>query len=692
MGIQVGTQLIAPNGYQMLEKDVTYYFLRSNATLERVGLVQYIVSPPRRVRNGKIVADAEAQYSTRLVVLPRCQFEQGLQTGEIVSCARQSTLPPWLARYEGIDLGWSDENRRHAHVRHDDRIDSRLKHIQSLLNMQTEILSSDNPEKAINKYARECTPVQNERRLRLWFLTYILFGQNRFALHYGIAAIGRWERRSAGAIKRGAPSTYKGKNHGYNVDEVMFKKIIEGFDRFARRGVKRGLIYEKALQYVFGCRIVTGQHRRKSYSQPDGTPYPSERQFFYCVGKEYGTSTVAEIKIGRGRARMELAPSKGSFTQAVSNLMECVEADGYFFEELPRGLIEGSPLPPLCEVRLRDVASGAIVGLGFSLGAERAAAYRMAMFCAAICKVKYCALHGVTIAPEEWPTIGLPSKYITDRGVGATATAFARDIVFKPAIRELTPSYSGQSKAVIESSHPKTTSNLDAPSYIQSQLTPALMIRREILATVRDNDCILAQSRLTPDLVDKVRTPTPIGLWEAMDRLGRNDAQRISFEDAVRNFLSKIPVKMKADGVFLKGRRYDSEHLRATKILEKVARSQGLDMDAYYLEGAARYIWIQVDGQLVELQLQLALRVQESAKNVSLQELQQWEAHERQQRSVHREHVHASNTAMRMRYEDETGKKSDGAITKNGRARRGTAQAKREAAEARAEHEGKDAR
>jgi len=335
--------------------------------------------------------------------------------------------------------------------------------------------------------------------------------------------------------------------------------------------------------------------------------------------------------------------------------------------------------------------SGAIVGVGFSLGAERAAAYRMAMFCAAICKVKYCALHGMTIAPEEWPTIGLPVKYITDRGVGATSIAFARDTVFKPAIRELTPSYSGQSKAVIESSHPKTTSNLDAPSYTQSQLTPTQMIRREILATIRDNDCMLVQSRLTPDLVDKVLTPTPIGVWEAMARLGRNDAQRISFEDAVRNFLSMVPVKMKADGVYLKGRRYDSEHLRATKILDKVARSQGLDMQAYYLEGAARYIWIQIEGQLVELQLQLALRVQESAKNVSLEELQQWETHERQQRSVHKEHVHASNTEMRMRYEDETGKKSDSATTKNGRARRGTAQAKREAAEARAEHEGKSA-
>ncbi|MHA4868703.1 hypothetical protein ACXZ1M_13485 [Duganella sp. PWIR1] len=692
MGIQIGTQLIAPNGYKKLEKDVTYYFLRSSARTERVTLVQYIVSPSGRTRNGKLVADAEAQYRTQMVVLPRCQFEQGIQTKKILPCARQSTLPPWLAGYEGIDLGWSDENRRNARVRHSDRIDNRLKLIQPLLNIKTDILDSEKPEKAINKYARECTPVQNERRLRLWFLTYILFGQNRFALHYGIAAIGRWERSSVGTVKRGAPSTYKGKHHGYNVDETMYKKIIEGFDRFARRGVKRGIIYEKTLQYVFECKVITGQHRRKSYVQPDGLPYPSERQFFYCVGKEYGTSTVAEIKIGRGRARMELAPSQGPFTEAVSNLMESVEADGYFFEDLPSGIIDGCPLPPLCEVRLRDVASGAIVGIGFSQGAERAAAYRMAMFCAAICKVKYCALFGMTIEPEEWPTIGLPSKYITDRGVGATPTAFARDIVFKPAIRELTPSYSGQSKAVIESSHPKTTSNLDAPFHRQSQLRPTQMIRREILATIRDNDCMLVQSRLTPDLVDKVRTPTPIGVWEAMDRLGRNDAQRISFEDAVRNFLSIIPVKVRADGVFLNSRRYDSEQLRATRILDKVARSQGLDMQAYHLDGTVRYIWIQVGGQLVELEIQLALRVQESAKNLTLEELQQWEAHERQQRSIHKEHVHASNTEMRMRFEEETGKKSDSVTTKSGRARRGTAQAKREAAEARAEHEGGRAR
>lgn len=692
MGIQIGTQLFVFNGYKMLEKNIFYYFLRSDPVSERVTLVQYILCPSRRTRKGEPVANVEAQYRTVLIVLPRYHFEQGIQTGEIVASMPQSTMPPWLARYEGIDLGWSDENRRNARVRHEDRVDARLKHIQPLLDNEKEILSCDDPEKAINKFALECTPVQNAGRLRLWFLTYLLFGRNRFVLHYSIAAIGRWERSGSETVKRGAPSIYKGKNHGYNVDDDMHKKIVEGFDRFARTGIAKRAIYQKSLQYIFKCRVAIDANRRRKYFHPSGAPFPSQYQFFYRITKEYGARTIAEVKIGRGRARVELVPSKGTFTESVCNLMERVEADGYFFEELPRGLIEGSPLPPLCQVRLRDVASGAIVGIGFSLGAERAAAYRMAAFCAAICKVKYCTLHGIDISSEEWPTIGLPIKYITDRGVGATATAFARDAAFKPVIRELTPSYSGQSKAVIESSHLKTTSNLDAPSYIQSKLTPGQLIRREILRTVRDNDSMLVQSRLTSDLVNLVRNPTPIGIWEALDKLGRNDAQRISFEDAVRTFLSKVPVRVKADGVFLLGRRYDSEHLRATMILDKVARSQGLDMQAYYLDGCARYIWIQVEGQLVELELQLALRVQDQTKNVSLEELQQWEMHERRQRSIHDEHVNASMTEMRMRFEDETGKKWDSGTKKSGRARRGTSTAKREFAEAKAEHEGKSAR
>lgn len=687
MDIYIGMQLCAPNGYKMLSKDVIYYFLRSDANLEQTILVEYLLTRSHRPKKGNPDTTPKLEYRAVLTMMPRCQFESALKN-EIVAKPEQSTLPPWLKRFAESDLNASDEGRRKPVEKHSDRINRRMEFLQPLLERKEEILKSPNPAYLINKFARECKPQQHPGRLCLWFFTYILFGHNKKVLHYNSSDIGRWKRSSVGGAKRGTPSIYNGKNHGYNVDDDMRVKIIASYDRFARQGCSKRKIYRDAMQTVFKCKVLTDKNGYKKYYHPDGEPFPSENQFFYVVGRTYGQQVISKIKVGPGRTRTELAPSKGQFTEAVTNLMEKNEADGYYFVELPKGLLEGSTLPPLCMVRIRDVTSGMLVGVGFSLGAERAAAYRMALFCAAIDKVKFCSLFGIQIASHQWPSIGLPANYITDRGVGATSSACGSDIQFRPKYRELAPAYSGQSKAGIETSHLKTTRNEDAPSYIQSNLTPVAMIKREILRTMNDNDCMNVQSRVTPDLVNKVRKPTPNAMWLALSQLGRCDANRISFDDAVRAFLSRVDVNIKADGVFLAGRRYDSDHLRATKLLDKVARTQMIVMKAYHLEGCVRYIWIQLEGQLIELEMRLALRVRDENKNLSLEELRQWEEDSRRQRHLNKEHVNASTTEMHKVFQDQTGKKFDGGTKKKGRAPRKTANAQREFQEARSDMEG----
>ena len=75
--------------------------------------------------------------------------------------------------------------------------------------------------------------------------------------------------------------------------------------------------------------------------------------------------------------------------------------------------IEGSDLPALVVVTIRDVASGKKVGIGFSQGSETAAAYRMAQFCAAIGLEAFGALLGLKIKDRAK---GVSPHMVTDRG------------------------------------------------------------------------------------------------------------------------------------------------------------------------------------------------------------------------------------------------------------------------------------
>ena len=160
--------------------------------------------------------------------------------------------------------------------------------------------------------------------------------------------------------------------------------------------------------------------------------------------------------------------------------MRRVESDAYAINELPRGMWEGSSLPPLYVNTKRDTTSGKKTGIGFSQGSEKSNGYRMATFCEAIRKDRFCMLFGIKIRPEQWSSQGVSPADICDRGAGATRGAQSRDEDYRPAIRELAPSHAGQSKAIIESSNPKSASNDEAPNFVQSDLHSIELARKAI--------------------------------------------------------------------------------------------------------------------------------------------------------------------------------------------------------------------
>ena len=240
---------------------------------------------------------------------------------------------------------------------------------------------------------------------------------------------------------------------------------------------------------------------------------------------------------GEIRVRTKMSPSKGKYAEHLVNLMEEVEADAFSCAELPRGYLEGSTLPPIKVAVGIDVLSSMGLGIGFSLGSERREAYRMMLFCMAVPKVYFCSLFGLKISPEEWPSQGLPSSYVTDRGPGAALKLIEKfDDEFP--IRELTLAYSGQSKATVESSNPRKRKIEGRPAYSKSKFTPVKLARKLIWEFIKRN-----RTRWIEDKIEAIpemafASPDPLSFWNSYNARGRNDAQMMSIENAVRTFLT----------------------------------------------------------------------------------------------------------------------------------------------------------
>ena len=707
--ISIGTQLVATEGYKSLESGVTYYFLRSSPVTGRVLLLQLLERPARPAKS-KARAKAKAKAGSKenpnsdsegkstkkrnvtleplplLTALTREEFESGIGRS-ITRCKLQRKMPPWLDGLKGRNLSDFDKARKDPKRRHRERIDEKFAVIEPLVNSFEAVLDAPNPALVINQHARGTTKKLNETRVRLWFFCYLVFGFNKNALYYRTPKIGKWNRlTSKSTTKRGRPAN-QGKDHGYNVDADMDARTIRCYQKYAKRGRGMREVYIESMKSPeFGCRvrkIKVGNRIRTRIYHPEGKPFPSLKTFAFRVCRHFGRRQVQQTLHGKTRARSRLKPEVGSFAENTWNLMQRTETDATGIAELPKGYVDGSTLPPLYEYVQRDTASGAKTGIGFTPNSESSAGYRMTNFCAAIDKPRFCRLFGIIITADDWGTIGLSPADITDRGAGSTDGAFSRDQSLRPIIREMAPSNSGQGKAIVESSHPKTRSDDEAPSFVQSDLRTVELVGKRIRAVIEFNKTCDVSHLIAPELANDVSSETPNGLWSCLAARGRNDAVEVAFEDAVRNFLDKRPAKLSRKGVTFAGRLYRSSALELSAACESITGSKTLDIEVYVLEACIRHIWFDWNGVLIELDVCYPIPVLDTTLYMSLAEAAQYFEHSKRSRDLLREDGLGHDMEMRQTYERETGRQWDSTTRISGRPKRKTPTAKQEAAEAR---------
>lgn len=697
MSITSGTVIHAPRGFHELTAGATYFFLRSSPQTKIVTLLEFVERPAKVVVGESKKNDGGEDGTrkkrlrrtvTRLplplpipIHLPRDVWESGLLRGVVVA-GEAKTMPPWLDDLEGLDLAEIDLRRTDAAKSHRDRVDEKLFSISQLVALAPEILDHENLEKLINKHARSLMPVQNETRVRLWFYVYLVFGRNRDALHYPIHRIGHWDRMAPEHEqdeKRGAP----GRKGGYNTTAQMRQMIIESYARRVGIGVSDEQVYTDALQKDFGCKsrmVSRGHVKQFELYHPEGKPFPTKGTYFYHVNKHFRPSLVREARLGKKRAESKFQPALGSFTESAWNLMQRVEADGYRVFDLPKGYIEGSDLPPLIVVTIRDIASGKKVGVGFSQGSETASAYRMAQFCAAIGLEAFGALLGLKVKDSAK---GVSPHMVTDRGPGAAAGGLPRDPQLLPVVRQLTPSYSGKSKAIVETSNPKTPSDDEAPSFRRSGLTTVALARREFGNLLAYNELTQVANRVDPELEQRVSRLSPNGVWDAMDSVGRNDAVQVNVVSAVRAYLDLVPATLKDGFLEMAGRRYYS---KSEMFMEALSAVKGgghqLDVKVYVLNCCIRHVWFDWKGRIVQLAVRYPTPVSTEVMDMSLEESVEFNAHMQHRIKAHEEHKRGARVYFEQDYKAQIGEELVSGSRVAGRPKRGTAIARQEAKEA----------
>lgn len=640
--MQVGTPLIAPDGFRSLLKGNVYYLVRNHLPSGRVMLAWFT---------------SVKHLSVNLIMLTNRQFEQATADGFIVPADKPTGLPPHLDDLENVDLQLLDQPRPDKKIPNKARVEDRLLAIAPLLEREAEILSAPAPEKLIHAYAKSVG--KNPSRLRFWFFTYITFGRNAWALLPNFKNIGRWDRlaNQKSEFKLGRPSEVLGKRSGTRAKKQMIDLIVQSYTKHCALGVKLRKVYQLAMQHDFGGKPVRLPTGHLTFV---GVDLPTYDQYRYYVIKHYGLETVQRTLYGESRHRRRYAAYAGSFTAAVGSLYEATESDGYVCEDRPKAYIDGGVLDALYVVRNVDTASGLRLGIGFSFGAEHSEAYNAMHFCSAIPKKKFCKLFDIDIEEYEWPSIGLTPRHITDRGPGVKREpGEPNERSDALAIRELTPSGKGQSKALVESSQRRRTKSEGPQTQRISDLTVYQMAQREIRRLLFENQGADVSGHMTPEMIRTGVHPNPVGLWKFLDDRARNLAEMCSFSDAVRRFLPRIDLRLDRGGALLGHQRYDSEALRQTRILDRVGQNGSKTVIGYILPFCIRHIWADIDGVLVELDAVLKLRDDEEQLYRTFYDLGDESKALKDSRSLQLEHRDAAAVQQMRAFHDDTGKDWD---------------------------------
>lgn len=231
-----------------------------------------------------------------------------------------------------------------------------------------------------------------------------------------------------------------------------------------------------------------------------------------------------------------------------------------------------------------DTASGLIAGVYVGLDAGETA--MMACIANAVAdKSAYCAAYGITLDPADWPSQGLPSEIISDRGGEFTGNRIDELCIAYGIDRQALPPFRAEEKSLVE-----RTNELIQDSY-KSMLRgrgviggdvaerwatdyrgQAILTLDEYTAIVIHVIIALNKSRVLSDIGHlPVEAPnTPAALWSWLREQGMSTLLDVDPAEIYLRSLPRASGKVTRKGIFHNGLRYLPERSTAPTIGARV--------------------------------------------------------------------------------------------------------------------------
>lgn len=656
MLIKLGTQLCVDQAYKSLSPDLRYYYL----------------GPWNKQYATLLFFYGSGEYQKLACIqLERNEFEVLISPSVAVlrQCEEQLRRPIWMSSCAATNFAELEERRRGKKLKdHESRICEKLEKLGPALLDEKRILAAKDPLRALSPYARSAGV--HPYRFKSDFFAYVLHGKDPWALMPRWHVNGKWDREQKDK-KFGRAHFARHYSFNFPVTQLMKARIIA----FARSHKQRYRTFvdfhAELLRKEFKCMALRDQNGTR-YLSSLNDPFPSPGQARRVIVGALTGEEFAALFGKQKRQRVKKNYNNGNFTEQFACNLEAIEWDAFVINEVMRSFITEQPTTKMVVARIICSTTTCVVGVGFSIGGERREAYRAALYSMIAPRDYLEKLYGLDEGSlSRWVCGGMSAFTTADRGAAAW-DLMIQDIEAQFPLQTIAPSQEPLSKALCESSHPRTPDTSLDGIYLETVLTVAGIIKRELLRAARDNESGSIGNRPSDAIVAEMYqmglSATPDGLWEFNCRKGRNagDAD-MSHAAAIRTFWEPITVTLCRDGVLHCDSPYGSDEFRDSGAMDLLQPGQQTVLRAYALSCAIGFLHVEVAGKLIEVARIHRMRLPEEDYAQTSDDLERGMKDRAVLRSEQRMVAVASHVAYNQESVDQIGEPLNGGRTRQGR-------------------------
>jgi hypothetical protein len=490
--------------------------------------------------------------------------------------------------------------------------EARWRAILPLTSHLEEFLMADYGSKLVSDTARKAEKTRDQ--IYQWFYQYLRLGQTKTAVTPNYTLTGSVPRAVANK-KIGAPRVNDGEIFGKNITEEDKAKITKILNKhyWLENGMSLSqcLVELNLAYYAEGKTISqTGEIKVTLKPENERVSINQLRYWEVKIANKEGINSLAK-RTGKTRHKKDLlgrtgnpevAHGPGHIYQIDATVLD-FEAVSSFSKD--RTLMVGRPII----YWVRDVFSGAFVGLHVSLSSASWHTMRLALFNTFRDKKSYCLEHGVEISDDDWPQQGYCTKLVGDN---AELTSDISESILKDCgiVVRFGREYRGDDKGLIEQAFNLQNLFLKGrvPGYVPKTAGDRGTINPKLFAklTVKEMTQILIDfaihfnkttlinaNNLDKSVVSSGIQLTPNAIWEW--GLKNRPFNRKAYDDKniYLNLLEAGEVTLTRKGLVFRGLIYRSSEIQQAGLQDrKLSANKSIKIECRFMRHNMNHIWL----------------------------------------------------------------------------------------------------